>query len=197
MLKQMVLFGFLSILAMGLSVGIVACAPPPEPVVEEEAPPPPPPPPVFELTEVDLTDEEPDFTSRNVSVLGVKVGDRTNDVGDVLGDIANTQTDVDDYITAYQDGGVVIYTFKLTGAARRIEITSLFSEDLVAVGLQDWLDDGDVDGLRELMGPEESIEENPDSDATEYVYDSRGIRFIQYDLSGTEVNAIRFSEFFD
>ncbi len=193
MLKQMALLGFLSILAMGM----VACAPPPEPVVEEEPPPPPPPPPVFELTEVDLTVEEPDFTSRNISVLGVKVGDRTNDAGGALGEIANTRTDVDDYITAYQEGGIVVYTFKLTGAARRIEITSLFGDDIVTEGLQDWLDDGDLDQLRELMGPEESIDELPDSDATEYVYDARGMRFIQYDLSGTEVNAIRFSEFFD
>ncbi len=194
MLKQMALLGFLSILA----VGMVACGPPPEPVVEEEPPPPPPPPPpVYELTEVDLIAEEPDFTSRNISVLGVEVGDRTNDVGDVLGEIANTRTDVDDYITAYQDGGIVVYTFKLTGAARRIEITSLFDEDLVAAPLQNWLDDGDLDQLRELMGPEESIEELPDSDATEYAYDARGLRFIQYDVSGTEVNAIRFSEFFD
>ena len=193
MLKQMALLGFLGVLA----VGMVACAPPPEPVAEEEPPPPPPPPPVYELTEVDLAAEEPDFTSRNISVLGVKVGDRTNDVGEALGDIANTRTDVDDYITAYQGGGVVIYTFKLTGAARRIEITSLFDDAIVTSGLQDWLDDGDLDQLRELMGPEESIEELPDSDATEYVYDARGMRFIQYDLSGTEINAIRFSEFFD
>jgi hypothetical protein len=194
MLKQMALLGFLSILA----VGMVACGPAPEPVAEEEPPPPPPPPPpVYELTEVDLATEAPDFTSRNVSVLGVKVGDRTNDVGDVLGEIANTQTDVDDYITAYQGGGVVVYTFKLTGAARRIEITSLFDDDLASPPLQDWLDDGDVDQLRELMGPEESIEELPDSNATAYVYDARGVRFIQYDVSGTEVNAIRFSEFFD
>lgn len=193
MLKQMALLGFLSILA----VGMVACAPPPEPVAEEEPPPPPPPPPVYELTEVDIAAEEPDFTSRNISVLGVKVGDRTNDVGEALGDIANTQTDVEDYITAYQDGGLVLYTFKLTGRARRIEITSLFDEDLVATPLQDWLDDGDVDQLRELMGPEESIEELPDSNATAYIYDARGIRFIQYDVSGTTVNAIRFSEYFD
>ena len=129
--------------------------------------------------------------------MGVKVGDRTNDVGEALGDIANTRTDIDDYITAYQDGGIVIYTFKLTGAARRIEITSLFGNDIVSAGLQNWLDDGDLDQLRELMGPEESVEELPESDATEYVYDARGIRFIQYDVSGTEINAIRFSEFFE
>ena len=193
MLKQMALLGFLSILA----VGMVACAPPPEPVAEEEPPPPPPPPPpVFELTEVDLIAEEPEFTSRNISVLGVEVGAVTNDI-ETLGDIDNTRNDIDDYIIAYQGGGVVLYSFKLTGQARRIEITSLFGEDLVSQPLQDWLDDGDLDQMRELMGPEETIEELADSDAIEYSYDARGIRFIQYDLSGTEINAIRFSEFFD
>ncbi len=193
MLKQLALLGFLSILA----VGMVACAPPPEPVAEEEPPPPPPPPPpVFELTEVDLIAEEPEFTSRNISVLGVEVGAVTNDI-ETLGDIDNTRNDIDDYIIAYQGGGVVLYSFKLTGQARRIEVTSLFGEDIVSQPLQDWLDDGDVDQMRELMGPEDTVEELPDSDATEYSYDARGIRFIQYDLSGTEINAIRFSEFFD
>ena len=191
MLKQMALLGFLSILA----VGMVACAPPPEPVAEEE-PPPPPPPPVFELTEVDLIAEEPEFTSRNISVLGVEVGAVTNDI-ETLGEIDNTRNNVDDYVIAYQGGGVVLYSFKLTGQARRIEITSLFGEDLVSQPLQNWLDDGDLDQMREFMGPEEAVEEPPDSDATEYSYDARGIRFIQYDLSGTEINAIRFSEFFD
>lgn len=193
MLKQMALLGFLSILA----VGMVACAPPPEPVAEEEPPPPPPPPPpVFELTEVDLIAEVPEFTSRNISVLGVEVGAVTNDI-ETLGEIDNTRNDVDDYIIAYQGGGVVLYSFKLTGQARRIEVTSLFAEDLVSQPLQDWLDDGDLDQMREFMGPEETVDDLADSDAIEYSYDARGIRFIQYDLSGTEINAIRFSEFFD
>lgn len=194
MLEKIAFLGFLGIVAFGM----VACGPAPEPVAEEEAPPPPPPPPpVYELTDVDIVSEEPDFTSRNISVLGVKVGDITNDVGDALGEIDNTRTDVDDYITAYQGGGVVVYTFKLTGRARRIEITSLFGDDLASAPLQTWLDDGDLNALRELMGNEDTVEELPDNDATEYVYDARGIRFVQYQVGNRTVNAIRFSEYFE
>ena len=196
MLKRVMLFGLLGAVA----VALVACAPPPEPpaVEEEPAPPPPPPPPVYELTEVDIIAEEPEFTSRNIAILGVKVGDVTNDVGDLLGDIDNTITLEDDYKTAYQGGGLVVYTFKLTGIARRIEITAFLEEDLVAAPLQDWLDDGDVDQMRELMGEEEGKEEFPDNDnATEYVYDSRGIRFVTYDVDGFLIHAIRFSEYRD
>jgi hypothetical protein len=194
MLKQIAFFSVMSIMVLG----VVACGPAPEPVAEEEPPPPPPPPPpVYELTEVDLVAEEPDFTSRNISVLGVKVGDRTNDVGDALGDIDNTNSDADHYITAYQGGGIVIYTFKLTGAVRRIEITSLFGEGLASPPLQAWLDDGNLEQMRELMGPEETVEELPETNATEYVYEARGIRFVKTQVGNRTVNSIRFSEYFD
>ena len=155
------------------------------------------PPQTYELTEVDIVIEEPDFTSRNISVLGLKVSDRTNDVDTALGEIDNTRTGVEDYITAYRNGGVLVYTSKLTGRARRIEITSLFGEDLVSDPLQAWLEDGDLDQMRELMGPADNVEELPDDDATEYVYDTRGILFVQYQIGNQTVNAIRFSEYFD
>ena len=111
---------------------------------------------VYELTEVDIVAEEPDFTSRNISVLGLKVGDWTNVIDTAPGEIDNTRPDAEDYITTrYLDGGVVVFTSELTGRAHRIEITSLFGEELVSEPLQAWLDDGDVDQMRKLMGPED------------------------------------------
>ena len=133
------------------------------------------PPQVYELTEVDIIAEEPDFTSRNISVLGLKVGNWTNVVDRAPGEIDNTRPDAEDYITTrYLDGGVVVFTSELTGRAHRIEITSLFGEELVSEPLQAWLDDGDVDQMRKLMGPEDTVEELPDDSATEYVYGARG-----------------------
>ena len=155
------------------------------------------PPQVYELTEVDIVAEEPDFTSRNISVLGLKVGDWTNVIDTAPGEIDNTRPDAEDYITGYLNGGVLVFTSELTGRARRIEITAHFDEDLVSEPLQAWLDDGDVDQMRELMGPEHSVEEFPDKGWTEYVYDARGIRFIQDYGGGRTVNAILFSEYFD
>jgi hypothetical protein len=197
MLTRLMLYGFLGVAAMA----VVACGPAPEPpVVEEEPPPPPPPPTVYELTEAAITEEEPNFTSRNISTLGVRIGDTTRNVEGALGEIANTRNAPDDYITAYQDGGIVIYTFKLTGRVRQIEITSLFADEIASEPLRTWLEDGDLDQMRELMGEEagvETPETDGDSEQTEYLYDQRGIRFIKYNLAGEEVNAIRFSEYRD
>ena len=193
MLKRVMLFGLVG----AMSLAMVACGPAPEAPAAEEAeaaPPPPPPPPVFELTEVAITEEMPDFTSANVSVLGVKIGDTTRNVEEGLGELTNTRTSEQDYITAYRLGGIIIYTFKLTGKARRIEITDQLADDIEAPGLRAWLEDGDLDQMRELMGEEESMETDPDANATEYLYDARGIRFVTYDIGGVQVNAIRFSE---
>ncbi len=195
MLKRVMLFSLVG----AMTLGLVGCGPAPEaPAAEEEAaPPPPPPPPVFELTEVAIEEEMPDFTSRNVSVLGVKLGDTTRNVEGDLGDLTNTRTSDEDYITAYRLGGIIIYTFKLTGKARKLEITDQLAEDIQAPALRAWLEDGDLEQMRGLMGDEEGMETDPDVNSIEYLYDARGIRFVIYDIGGVKVNAIRFSEFRD
>ena len=152
---------------------------------------------VYELTEVDIVAEEANFTSRNISVLGLKVGDWTNVIDTAPGEIDNTRPDAEDYITGHLNGGVWVFTSELTGRARRIDITSHFSEALVSGPLQAWLDDGDLDQMRELMGPEDTVEESLDQHMIEYVYDARGIRFVQYPGGDQTVNAIGFSEYFD
>src|SRR5215471_13695313 len=47
--------------------------------------------PVYELTKDDITTHE-GWTSRNISVLGVKIGDKTRDVEKELGAVENTRT---------------------------------------------------------------------------------------------------------
>src|SRR5437016_13314455 len=54
--------------------------------------------PVYDLTKEDLTSHE-GWTSRNVSILGVKLGDRTRDVEKNLGNVENTRTLPEDYLT--------------------------------------------------------------------------------------------------
>ncbi len=195
MLKRTTLFCILGVLVLSLA----GCGAPPAPVEEEEeaAPPPEPPPPVYELTEQEVTVEEPAFTSRNISVLGIKVGDVTRSVEENLGDVVNTRTGDQDYITAYQNGGLVIHTFKLTGKARKIEITSFFADELADEKLKSLLKSGDLDEMRELLGEEQGTEEIADANETDYIYADRGIRFIQYDVQGQTINAIRFEEYRD
>src|SRR5262245_65558016 len=47
--------------------------------------------PVYELTKDDITTHE-GWTSRNISILGVKIGDKTRDVEKNLGAVENTRT---------------------------------------------------------------------------------------------------------
>lgn len=197
MLKSARLFRTLSVslLALGCAALALGCASP-EPPAEEAppAPPPSPPPPVYDITEVDITVEEPGFTSRNMSLLGFKLGDMTTTMGDNLGTVDNTVTLATEYLSDFRSGAIRVYTIRQTGVASQIEITTTFADEVASPPLRTWLEDGDLEQMHELMGgPEEATEEN-DSGGTEYVYDSRGLRFIQYP-SG--VNGIRFSQYRD
>ncbi len=188
----------LLVLFSTLTLSLGACAPAAEepvaePVVEEA---PPPPPPRHELTEVAISEEIPDFTSQNIEVLGIKIGDSTNAVAGDLGELTgDTVVREEDYITAYREGGILIYTIRLTGIARAIEVTSQLADEIVDPNLKVWLEDGDQSVLREWLGPEESLESIPDdNNATEFGYDSRGLRFIQRVINGQDFYAVRFSE---
>jgi hypothetical protein len=196
-MKRVMLFGLLCVLVLGPA----GCAPAEEPVAEpaepdEASPPPSTSAPTFELTEVAISEELPDFTSRNVTVLGVQVGDITNNVAGNLGEqFGETVVGAQDYLTVYHAGGIVLYTFRQTGVARRIEVTTQMADEVVDPNLQAWLEDGQQAVLRQWLGPEERLQNIPENNnATEFAYDSRGLRFIQYDIDGQDYYAVRFSQ---
>jgi len=182
------------LLALGLLTW-AGCAPAEEPVVEEAAPEPAPPPPptVYDLGEVDIVEAEPGFSSRNIRFGGIQIGDVANDVLDVLGDqTGTTGNSVDNayYVSAYRDGGLVIYTFKINGEIRQIEIFTRLADEIASPAIRAWLEDGDMDAVREWMGQERAVDEVVETGGTEYAYDPRGIRFITY---GEQQHSIRFS----
>src|SRR5437899_9194600 len=76
-----------------------AAEPAPAPKPEEKVP-------VYELTKEDLTTHE-GWTSRNVSILAVKLGDRTRDVEKNLGNVENPGTLPEDYLTVYRVKGLL------------------------------------------------------------------------------------------
>ncbi|PYS32983.1 MAG: hypothetical protein DMG14_32900, partial [Acidobacteria bacterium] len=80
--------------------------------------------PIYELTKDDIT-SHPGWTSRNISVLGLKLGDKTRDVEKNLGNVESARTipktteDTGYYLTIYQGNGIFVYTAQLTGRARK------------------------------------------------------------------------------
>src|SRR5438552_18190112 len=121
-----------------------AAAPAPAPKPEENVP-------VYELTKDQILSHA-GWTSRNISVLGVKLGDKTREVEKNLGSVENTRTLTEDYLTVYQGNGVFVYTYKNTGRARRIEVNQAFGKKVADAKLQKLLNSGDLKYMRELFG---------------------------------------------
>src|SRR5262245_50187097 len=63
--------------------------------------------PVYEITKDQITSHT-GWTSKNVSVLGVKIGDRTRDIEKSLGAVENSRTLPEDYLTIHQGNGVFV-----------------------------------------------------------------------------------------
>src|SRR5205823_5825520 len=93
MFNRVILLALVSTLILSLAgCGGEPAAPEtkPEAAAPAAAPAPPPKPePVYELTKDDITSHS-DWTSRNVSFLGMKLGDKTNNFTKNLGDVENT-----------------------------------------------------------------------------------------------------------
>lgn len=165
-----------------------AAAPAPAPVKKEE-----PSAPNYDITKVSMT-EHADWTSRNLGILGTKLGDKTTAVEKNFGKLDNTRTAPEDYLTIYQDNGLFVYTQKLTGKIRKFEVYDTFAKQIVDEKLKKLLAGGDLKFMREALGPEEKMEENADDQSTEYAYDAKGFRFVKYKVNGRTVNSLRFFE---
>jgi len=150
--------------------------------------------PFFELTK-DVITEHPDWTSRNVMLLGAKLGDDTSGtkLDKLFGKIDHSAALATEYLTRHQNNSVAVYTFKTTGRARQFEIYDTFAPRIADPKLKKLLTSGDLKYLREQFG-EYTIEENPENKSTEYVYENRGFRFVVYKLGNQTVKALRFSE---
>ena len=197
MFKGILVFVVLSVFVLSLTA-CDSAAPETKPAANTEAAPPPKPAeeavPIYELTKDEIT-SHPGWTSRNISILGVKLGDKTTQVQKNFGDVDNTRNLPEDYLTIYQKNGLFVYTFKVTGKARKFEVYESFAKKVADPKLQKLLTSGDLKTMREVLGMEEgSPVENADDMSTEYPYDSRGFRFVKFKVQGKTLNAIRFSE---
>src|SRR5438046_571037 len=138
-----------------------AAAPKPKPVEEKV--------PIYEITKDEITTHD-GWTSKNISVLGVKIGDKTRDVEKNLGAVENTRTSADDYLTVYQGNGIFVYTFKITGKARKIEVNQAFAKKVADAKLSKLLTAGDLKTMHEVLGMEEGDPvQNAEDMSTEYI----------------------------
>ena len=157
--------------------------------------------PVYELTKDDITSHE-GWTSRNISVFGAKIGDKTNQVDKNFGAVENSRTlpktDTDPtghYLTIYQDMSLFVYTVPLTGKLDKIEVYQGFAKKIADEKIKKLLTSGDAKTMHEILGMEEGpAVQNAEENSTAYPYDSRGFQFVRFKIKGTTVNAIRFIE---
>jgi len=164
-----------------------AAAPAPAPKKEE------PPAPTYDITKESLTTHD-DWSSKNLEVLGAKIGDTTRNVEKNFGKLDNTRTLPDEYLTIYGNNGLFVYTTKLTGKLKKFEIYEGFAKDLKDEKLKKLLTTGDLKYMRETFGPEEKVNENSEDQSTEYLYDAKGFEFVKFKVNGKTVNALRFLE---
>jgi len=171
-----------------LVIGLAACgelAPPPKPAEEPAADAPKAAAPAsegpyYEVTKDELT-SHPDFTGRNIKVMGVKIGDSTTDMEKALGKPTRPATVLDkEYLAFYRDNSLSMYTFKMTAKVERMELLKSFADRVADPKIKALLSSGDLKQMRDLFGMEETMIDKPDEMGVEYVYDARGIRLIKY-----------------
>jgi len=170
-----------------------ASAPAPAKKAEESVP-------VYELTKDNITSHE-GWTSKNISVLGAKIGDKTTTVEKNLGKLDNTrtlaktETDPGYYLTIYQDSALFVFTVQLTGKLAKMEVYQNFAKQIADEKLKKLLTNWDMKAMHDVLGMEEGpAVDNKDDNSTEYPYDSRGFRFVRFKIQGKTVNALRFFE---
>src|SRR5262249_43087136 len=112
--------------------------------------------PYYELTQDDIT-SHPDWTSPNLTVFGVKIGDVTRTVEKNLGPANSdaTRNIGNDYLTIYQKNGLFVFTVKSTGKARKFEIYQTIADKVADPKLKKLLTTGDLKVMRDVLGQEE------------------------------------------
>jgi len=201
MFKRLMLLAFSSMLILCLAgcgggeeqkqASQPAAAPATAPKAEENAP-------VYELTKDEITNHE-GWTSRNISVFGAKIGDKTTSVEKELGAVENTrtlpktETEPGYYLTIYQNSGLFVFTVQLTGKLAKMEVYQTLAKKIADEKIKKLLMSGDVKTMHDVLGMEEGpAVDNTEDMSTEYPYDSRGFRFVKFKVKGTTLNALRF-----
>jgi len=149
--------------------------------------------PFFELTKDEIT-SHPDWTSKNITFKGLKIGDKGTAIEKAIGKGEKVDNIGEHYRTIYGQSSFAIYTFKQTGELQKIEIYGKIADQIADPKLKKMLSTGDLKLMRDTLGMEEKAEVNFNTTGMEYIYDARGFRFAVYNFPGQKVNALIFSK---
>ena len=130
---------------------------------------------LYDLSKEDIT-KIPGITSRNISVEGVKLGDRTRDVDKLLGKPERTETLQRHYRTAYRNYGIYVEIEKMTGKVTSLYVNTNYYKQAKGA-LSDLLAHGKLDLLKQSFG-ESPVESKPDRTTMLWSYPDKGIQFV-------------------
>ena len=153
--------------------------------------------PFYELTKDEIT-SHPDWTSKNITFKGVKIGDKgAASIEKALGkgDQEKLVEGIGDhYRTVYGQSSFAIYTYKNTAELQKIELYGRMADQIADPKFKKLLSTGDLKYMREAFGMEEKAETNPNTTGMEYIYDAKGFRFAEYNLPGQKIRSLIFSK---
>lgn len=133
---------------------------------------------VYDLAKEDIS-QIPDLTSRNLSVMGVKLGDRTAEVNQnkQLGKALGTTPVGGLYRSAYQERGIYIDFDKQTGKVITIYVNTSLAKK-VKGRFRSILRRGNLNLFKKMFGPEPR-RLRPDLQTTSWRYPRKGVELIQ------------------
>ncbi|MBM3804080.1 MAG: hypothetical protein FJW26_17410 [Acidimicrobiia bacterium] len=130
---------------------------------------------IYDLSKEDIT-KIPDITSRNISVEGVKLGDRTRDVDKLLGKPLKVDSLQRHYRSAYRNHGIYVEIEKVTGKVTSIYVNTNYYKQAKG-GVSELLAHGKLELLKQNFG-ENPIESKPERTMTLWSYPDKGIQFV-------------------
>jgi hypothetical protein len=146
---------------------------------------------VYDLSKEDIT-KIPNITSRNISVEGVKLGDRTRDVDKLLGNPIKTETLQRHYRSAYRNHGIYLEFDKFTGKVSAIYVNTNYYKQAKGA-LSDLLAHGKLDLLKQSFG-ENPAESQPEANTTLWNYPQKGIQFVHIKQADTASYTLKLVE---
>jgi hypothetical protein len=146
---------------------------------------------VYDISKEDIT-KIPGITSRNISVQGVKLGDRTRDVDKLLGNPIKTEKLPKIYRSAYLNHGIYLDFDRYTGKVTTIYINTNYYKKAKG-NLSDLLAHGKLEVLQKAFG-DDPVESKPEPNSTMWEYPKKGIQFIHLKQEGLASYTLKLVE---